>query len=322
MSRAACAPAAERNLLGLQGMGSARLRDLLTRARDYAGGGGVKPVLRGRTVANLFFEDSTRTRTSFSIAAKRLGAEVLEFGATTSSISKGETLIDTALNVEAMGVSALVVRARQSGAAHSVAGAVRCSVINAGDGRHEHPTQGLLDILTLAERFERLGTFDLTGLSVAIVGDAASSRVARSAIAGMGALGARLVCVGPPSMVPGSFESLGCRVERDLDSVLGRVDGVMTLRVQFERHGEGKEGEKKSPIIASLREYREMYAMTPERASRLKAGAVVMHPGPMNRGVEIDAAVADGPRSVILRQTRHGVYVRMAALAACVEGGA
>lgn len=280
--------------------------------------------LAGRAVATMFFEDSTRTRSSFTLAAQRLGAHVVDLSGSTSSVNKGETLIDTARTIEAMGVDAIVVRARQSGAADLVARHVKCSVINAGDGRHEHPTQGLLDACTLAEVHGRLKTFDLSGLRVVIVGDVASSRVARSAIAVMSALGAHVVCVGPPALAPGSFEGLGCHVSRDLDSELPTADAVMMLRIQFERHGDGPKAgpptpdtPKNSPIT-SIREFRDGFALTRDRERSMKPGAIVMHPGPMNRGVEIDAEVADGPRSVILRQVRWGVAVRMAMLELCV----
>jgi aspartate carbamoyltransferase catalytic subunit len=294
---------------------------LLSASRDVPMEGPIKGLpLAGKIVANLFFEDSTRTRTSFGIAARRLGAEVVDLMGFASSVNKGETLIDTAMTIEAMGVSVLVVRARQSGAAGSIAANVDCSVINAGDGRHEHPTQGLLDILTLAERFGREQDFDLSGLRVAIVGDVNASRVARSAIFGMTTLGARVVCVGPPGMASGGLASLApgmCAVTHDLDAALPETDAVMMLRIQHERYGEAKAGEKSgggSAPIASLREFHEFYALTRERAGRMKPGAIVMHPGPMNRGVEIDEEVADGERSVILRQVANGVRVRVAVL--------
>jgi aspartate carbamoyltransferase catalytic subunit len=312
-----------RGLLGLQGMPAPEVRSLLTATREMAGRVKDEPSLSGRIIANLFFEDSTRTRTSFSVAAKRLGAEVVDLLGGNSSVSKGETLIDTARNVEAMGVAALVVRARQSGAALMIARSVACPVLNAGDGRHEHPTQGLLDIYTLAESHGRLADFDLRGLKVAIVGDVAASRVARSAIAGMTALGAEVVCVGPPAMVPRGIAGLGANVSAELDPLLPEVDAVMMLRIQFERYGDAKpagaDGPKSSPI-ASVREFRELYALTGERAGLMKKGAVVMHPGPINRGIELDADVADGPRSVILRQVTNGVLVRMAVLERMILG--
>jgi aspartate carbamoyltransferase catalytic subunit len=298
-------------LLGLEGLSAAQLRAFLALARDKAGG--TERTLAGKIIANLFFEDSTRTRTSFSIAAKRLGADVVDLGSS-SSVNKGESLIDTARNIEAMGVSGFVVRARQSGAAAMIASAVKCPVVNAGDGRHEHPTQGLLDIYTIAEAHGRLDRFDLSGLKVLIVGDVVSSRVARSNIAGLKTLGAEVVCAGPVAMAPRGLAAMGCTVTRDVDSVIGAMDAVMMLRIQFERYGEGKtEGSRSSPI-ASVREYRELFGLTAVRAAAMKKGAIVMHPGPINRGIEMDAEVADGERSVILRQVANGVLVRMAVL--------
>lgn len=316
---------AGRDLLGLDGLPGGEIRALLRRACDWrdAGASGPRPLV-GRTLANLFFEDSTRTRLSFTAAAQRLGAAVLDLASGASSVNKGESLIDTALTVEAMGVDAMIVRARPCGAAHDVAGAVACPVVNAGDGRHEHPTQGLLDCLTIADEFGRLGGFDLSGLTAAIVGDVANSRVARSAIFGLRTLGARVVCVGPPGLAPLGLATLGCAVERDFDGVIEDADAVMMLRVQFERHdGEAKRTEsgepRRSTAIASAREFREFFGMTEARAARMKPGAIVMHPGPMNRGLEIDAAVADGPRSRITRQVANGVFVRMAVLSECVS---
>lgn len=312
-------------LIGLTGVSPDTIRDLLASTRDMhrvmsepTPGG----PLAGRIIANLFFEDSTRTRTSFSVAAKRLGGETVDLMGFASSMNKGETLVDTALNVEAMGVDAIVIRAKQSGSAAMIARACRVPIINAGDGKHEHPTQGLLDTYSVAEAHGRLDGFDLRGLKVVIVGDIASSRVARSAIIGLSGLGAKVICVGPPGLAPAGLKGLGCEVTHDLDPVLPGADAVMMLRMQFERHdGEGGPGggsERKSSVIASVREYREGFAMTAERAERLKDNCVVMHPGPMNRGIEIDGIVADGPRSVILRQVTNGVAVRMAVLAACL----
>lgn len=315
-----------KDLIGLQGVSSDQIRTLLMASRGYVD---VRTdvdnsPLRGTTIANLFFEDSTRTRTSFTNAAHRLRAHVSNLLGAFSSVTKGETLIDTARNVEAMGVRALVIRARQAGAAGLIAANVKCPVINAGDGKHEHPTQGLLDIYTLAEAHGRLDDFDMKGLTVAIVGDIVSSRVARSNIAGLTSLGARVVCVGPAGLAPRSLESLGngVAVSHDLDEVLPKVDAVMMLRVQFERHDASPDAAtdargKSSPAIASVREYRSLFGMTGERAERLKKGAVIMHPGPINRGIELDPEVADGPRSVILRQVTVGVGVRMAVLEAC-----
>ena len=291
----------------------------------------VGDALRSKTVATLFLENSTRTRTSFQLAATRLGAEVVDLSGSGLSVSKGETLADTARTIEAMGVDAIVVRAGQSGAPHVIADAVTCGVLNAGDGRHEHPTQGLLDALALAQAKSLTKYFDFGGLTYAIVGDIASSRVARSDIAIMTAPGAEVVLVGPLGMVPAGLADLGdshsVRIERDFDAALEQADAVQMLRVQFERHG--------GRGISSKREYRSGYALTVERARRMKAGAVVMHPGPMNRGLEIDDAVADGgadgvgvggrgglPRSIVLEQVSAGLPVRMAAIERAVGGTA
>jgi aspartate carbamoyltransferase catalytic subunit len=317
-----------RGLLGLQGVSADEIRLVLARARELSPVANLAETrtgdLAGKTVATLFFEDSTRTKTSFALAARRLSAEVIDLPMGSSSVNKGETLIDTARTVEAMGVSAMVVRAKQNGAAEMIARAVACPVFNAGDGKHEHPTQGLLDAFTIAEAHGRLADFDLSGLTVAIVGDVVSSRVARSGIAAITALGGKVVCAGPPGMAPGSLSALGCAVTHDLDAVLPSADVVMMLRIQFERQegmearrDGGTESKPKTSGIVSVHEYRELYGMTVERASRLKKGAVVMHPGPMNRGIEIDGVVADGEGSVVLRQVANGVAVRMAALAVC-----
>jgi aspartate carbamoyltransferase catalytic subunit len=318
-----------RNVLGLQGVPAGTIRRMLMAAHrvelaqaDASARAALAAKLQGKTVANLFFEDSTRTRSSFNLAASRLGAHVVELFGVGSSLSKGETLIDTARNVEAMGVESIVVRAKNSGAAALIAGVVGCQVVNAGDGKHEHPTQGLLDIYTIGKEFGRIGSttggqgFDLSGLTVAIVGDVVSSRVARSDIAGLVALGAKVVCVGPPGFAPGSLGVLGASVTNDLDEVIGGVDAVIMLRIQFERHDEGKGDGKPAAggSLPSVREYRELYALSPERERAMKPGAIVMHPGPINRGIEIEASVADGARSRILAQVTHGVYVRTAVL--------
>jgi aspartate carbamoyltransferase catalytic subunit len=273
--------------------------------------------LAGRLVGNLFFEDSTRTRNSFSAAAFRLGAQVIDVAGNASSVNKGETLPDTARIVECMEVAALCVRAKQSGAAALIAREARCPVINAGDGKHEHPTQGLLDAYAFAEATGRLDSLDFRGQTLAIVGDIASSRVARSSIAAFTALGAKVVMVGPPGLTPAG---LGAQVAPSLDALLPEVEGVMMLRIQFERHADGAPpppaGQAaRSGAIASVREFRRFYALTADRAAKMKPGAVVMHPGPINRGIELDAAVADGPRSVILNQVRAGLHVRMAVFA-------
>ncbi|MCC7387836.1 MAG: aspartate carbamoyltransferase catalytic subunit [Phycisphaerales bacterium] len=332
--------ARERSLVGLSGASVERIRRLLTRACELrpAAMGEAEPmtILRGRTVATLFFESSTRTRTSFAIAAQRMGASVVDLSSGASSLSKGESMRDTARNIEAMGVHAIVTRAPQAGAAELIHDAVACSVINAGDGRHEHPTQGLLDMATLAEAFGRDREFDFRGLRVAIVGDVVSSRVARSAVAGLTKLGARVTLVGPPHLAskglaclvePSAGKPSLLSVEHDIDTVLPEMDAVMMLRIQFERHdgpglGSAPSNEvKKAGPIASVRAYREHCGLTVERAKLMKPGAVVMHPGPINRGVEMDGPVADGlagPRSLVLRQVSWGVAVRAAVLAECM----
>jgi aspartate carbamoyltransferase catalytic subunit len=259
------------------------------------------PALRGRVVVNAFFEDSTRTRTSFALAAQRLSADVIDFSEKTSSTNKGETLIDTARNIEAMGVDVMVVRHRAAGSAQYLSRNVACSVVNAGDGAHEHPTQGLLDVYTMRERFGRI-----EGLKVAIVGDIANSRVVRSNLWALTKLGAEVILVGPPTLVPKSFEQLGAKVVYDFDSIIGEVDVVNMLRVQFER--------VKTSQFPSVREFTRLYGLTWDRFQRCKKDVFVMHPGPMNRGIEIQSDIADGPQSGILQQVTNGLAVRMAVL--------
>ena len=298
-----------RHLLGLEDLSAADIRFLLSTAGGFAdiSTRSVKkvPALRGKVVVNLFFEPSTRTKSSFYLAASRLSADTLDFSAGASSLSKGETVRDTAKNIEAMGVDVIVVRHAESGVPRLIAESVGCSVVNAGDGRHEHPTQALLDLYTIARRLGR-EDFDLSGLTVAIVGDIANSRVARSNILGLRKLGAGVLLVGPPTLLPRTFETMGCEVHHDLDAVLGRVDVVNMLRVQFERLG--------SQAFPSVREYSAMYGLTARRLERMKKDVLVMHPGPVNRGLEIESAVADGPNSAILQQVSHGLAIRMAAL--------
>jgi len=313
----------KRDLLDLDGISRPLLTALLDASAAHvpAAEGRERPTpsLAGRIVANLFFEDSTRTRCSFSIAAQRLGASTVDLAEEGSSVSKGETLADTARNIEAMGVDAIVVRHAASGAAHLLARAVGCPVINAGDGRHAHPTQALLDLLALRER---LG--GLAGRRVAIVGDIGNSRVARSVLHGLSTLGAHVVLIGPPTLVSKAFEEVAVapaldgagdaasaesrgsvRVSHDLDAELAGLDAVMMLRVQIERQA--------GSAIAS--DFPELYGLTARRLERLPPHAIVMHPGPLNRGVEIDSGAADHPtRSVILRQVELGVAVRMAVL--------
>jgi aspartate carbamoyltransferase catalytic subunit len=259
------------------------------------------PALRGRVVVNAFFEDSTRTRTSFSLAASRLSADVIDFSEKGSSVSKGETLVDTARNIEAMGVDIIVIRHGAAGSAEVLSRTVKCSVVNAGDGAHEHPTQGLLDLYTIQERFGRI-----KGLRVAIVGDIVNSRVARSNLWGLTKLGAEVILVGPPTLVPKAFEKLGATVVHDFDSVIGSVDVVNMLRIQFERI--------KSSQFPTVREFTRFFGLTTDRFARCKKDAFVMHPGPMNRGLEISSHIADGPQSGILTQVTNGLAVRMAVL--------
>jgi aspartate carbamoyltransferase catalytic subunit len=259
------------------------------------------PTLQGRTVFNLFFENSTRTRTSFSLAAKRLSADVQDFSASASSLSKGESFIDTALNLEAMGADVLIVRHSTPGAPHLLAKHVRASIINAGDGAHEHPTQALLDLMTIRRAKGRI-----EGLTVALVGDISHSRVARSNIWALTKLGAHVILCGPSTLVPRSFERFGCRVTNDLDAILPEIDVANVLRIQHERQQRG--------LFPSLSEYFQLYGMTQERLRRARPDLLLLAPGPINRGVELTPDVADGPNSAILRQVEHGLAVRMAVL--------
>ena len=259
------------------------------------------PALRGKTVVNLFFEPSTRTRTSFELAAKRLSADIVNISSQGSSLSKGETVLDTVRNLEALKVDILVIRHAAAGVPHLIAKHATSSVINAGDGAHEHPTQGLLDLFTIQEK---KGHVD--GLHVAIIGDIAHSRVARSNIWGLTKLGARVTVCGPPTLMPPQIEQLGVRVTYDLESALREADVAMLLRIQHER--------QETRLVPSLREYRLRYGIDRERLKHAKPGLLIMHPGPVNRGVELDSSVADGPFSGILDQDTNGLAVRMAAL--------
>ncbi len=265
------------------------------------------PAMRGKVVGLLFFEDSTRTRMSFELAASRLSADTILFSAKGSSVSKGETTLDTVRNIEAMGVDVFVMRHEQSGAPHLVARQVGASIVNAGDGAHEHPTQALLDIFTIRQRLGRLA-----GRKVAIVGDIAHSRVARSSILGLRKLGAEVTVVGPPTLVPNAIAAMGCRICHDLDEILDDVDVINMLRIQFERFGGG--------LFPSLREYNKLYGMNAQRLARCKKNVLVMHPGPINRGVELTSEVADGPNSCILQQVANGLAVRMAVLYLVSQG--
>ena len=259
------------------------------------------PVLAGTTIANLFFENSTRTRTSFSLAARRLGADTVEFTVSGSSLSKGESFVDTARNIEAMNVDAIVVRHQTPGTPQLLAQHVECGVVNAGDGPHEHPTQGLLDIMTIREH-----RGNLAGLTVALVGDIAHSRTARSNIWGLKRLGAHVIVCGPSTLVSRHWEDLGVEVAHNLDEILPRCDVLNLLRIQFER--------QYTRPFPSVREYALLYAMNRERMKPAKKDILIMAPGPINRGVEITPDVADGSHSVILDQVTNGLAVRMAVL--------
>ena len=294
-----------KHLLGLEELSAEEIRFVLDTAESFkeVSTRSVKkvPALRGRVVVNAFFEDSTRTRTSFALASQRLSADLIDFSEKTSSTNKGETLIDTARNIEAMGIDIIVLRHPAAGAAQLLSRTVKCSVVNAGDGAHEHPTQGLLDLYTIRERFGKI-----EGLKVAIVGDITNSRVARSNLWGLTKLGAEVILVGPATLVPKSFEQMGAKVVHDFDAVIGQVDVVNMLRVQFERI--------KSSQFPSVREFTAMYGLTWDRFQRCKKDVFVMHPGPMNRGIEISSDIADGPQSGILTQVTNGLAVRMAVL--------
>ena len=259
------------------------------------------PALRGRTVVNLFYENSTRTRISFEIAAKRLSADVINFSTGGSSVAKGESLKDTALTLEAMGADAIVIRHPSSGSPTTLSRWVEASVINAGDGTHEHPTQALLDLFTIRDHFPTFG-----GLRVAIVGDVLHSRVARSNAHALSRMGAEVTLVGPPTLIPRDAEAWGVQVSHDLDDVLPKLDVCYVLRVQRER--------QRQQFFPSVREYSRLFGLDRRRVEALPEGTLVMHPGPMNRGVEIASEVADLPRAVITDQVTNGIAVRMALL--------
>lgn len=313
--------AASRDFLALEGLSASELTswlDLAEAMLPYAFGKApvASPLpLAGKLIANIFFEDSTRTRCSFEIATKRLGGDVTNLGASGSSASKGETLLDTALNIEAMGVDAIVVRCAISGGSQLLANALDVPVINAGDGRHEHPTQGILDLLTIRRHLHevhgpRSGGTDFAGRTIAIVGDIVNSRVARSAVHGLVTLGAKVLLVGPPTLVTSDFEQLArgagsIEVGHELDGVLPRLDAIMMLRIQLERAAGG----------GVAPDYRAQFGLTEARASMLPEHCAILHPGPVNRGVEIDDRVSDDRRaSRILTQVTAGVATRMAVL--------
>ncbi len=293
------------HLLGLEGLSAEEIGFLLDTAETFkeVSDREIKkvPALRGRTIVNLFFEDSTRTRTSFEIAAKRLSADTINLTAKASSVSKGETLADTARNLAAMRPDAIVVRHPASGAPELLARHVNCPIINAGDGAHEHPTQALLDLLTIREHKGRLD-----GLTVAIVGDILHSRVARSNLHALRACGARVRLVGPPTLVPRDFALFGAELVHDLHEGVRDVDVIMMLRIQHERMN--------GRYFSSLAEYSRLYGLTVDAVALARKDVIILHPGPINRGVEISSTVADGPYSVIMDQVTNGVAVRMATL--------
>ncbi|MCC7202536.1 MAG: aspartate carbamoyltransferase catalytic subunit [Nitrospirae bacterium] len=294
-----------KDLLEIKELSVDEIRGILDTAESFkeVTGRDIKkvPTLRGKTVVNLFFEPSTRTRTSFELAAKRLSADVINFSVATSSVTKGETLLDTARNIEAMRSDYIIIRHSASGAPHILAKNLKSSVINAGDGSHEHPTQALLDMFTIREKKGRID-----GLKIAIIGDIAHSRVARSNIFGLTKLGAEVRLVAPPALLPPEVEDLGVSVYYNMNDALIDVDVIMVLRIQLERQGRN--------YFPSLREYAGLYSLNADRVRFAKGDVMIMHPGPINRGIEIAPEVADGMSSVILDQVTNGIAVRMAVL--------
>lgn len=301
-----------KDLLGIRELELREIETILDTAAAFktVGSRDIKkvPSLRGKTMVNFFVEPSTRTRTSFELAAFRLSADVVNISATTSSLQKGETLKDTALNLQALYADIIVLRHSSAGAPKFLAERLDSSIINAGDGAHEHPTQALLDVFTIRER---LGKID--GLKIAIVGDILFSRVARSDIWALKKLGAEVTLVGPSTLVPRSFEEMGVKVARHIDEILDSADVISLLRIQHER--------QRKEYFPSLNEYIRFFGLTKARAARLRPACLVMHPGPINRGVEIDSEIADGPQSVILDQVTNGLAVRMAVLYLCSTAG-
>jgi len=294
-----------KDLLSMQGLEAGEIRDMLDTAesmKEIASREIKKvPTLRGKTVVNLFYEASTRTRTSFEIAGKWLSADVINFSASGSSADKGESLLDTAKNIEAMSPDVVVVRHKASGAPALLAKNLRCAVVNAGDGAHEHPTQALLDLLTIQEKKGHL-----EGLNVTIVGDVMHSRVARSAIHGMKTMGMTVTVAGPPTLIPPACQELGVKVSHRLDEAIAHADVIMMLRLQHERMQAG--------LIPSVREYSRVWGLGLDKLEHCRPDVLIMHSGPVNRGVELSPEVADGPYSVILDQVANGVAVRMAVL--------
>jgi len=306
-----------KHLLSINDLSKADAISILDTAQELARviDGPMKklPTVRGRTIVNLFAEDSTRTRISFEAAAKRLSADVINFSSKGSSISKGESLKDTAQTLQAMGADAVIIRHSASGAAQRLADSkwMSGSVINAGDGTHEHPSQALLDAFTIRKHLSK-GANDLTGLRVAIVGDVLHSRVARSNVLLLSKLGAQVVLVAPPTLLPVGIETWPCQISYDLDEVIANVDAIMMLRIQLERMSE--------MYFPNAREYSRYFGLNSDRIRAMKSEAIVMHPGPMNRGLEITADAADGARSVIVEQVANGVSIRMAILYLLLAG--
>jgi len=294
-----------KDLLGIKELSVEEINLILDTAAGFKDvlGRDIKkvPTLRGKTAVNLFFEPSTRTRTSFELAAKRLSTDVINFSVPTSSVVKGESLIDTALTVQALGADFIIIRHSSAGVRHLLAKNLRASVINAGDGTNEHPTQALLDAFTIREKKGRI-----EGLDIAIVGDIIHSRVAKSDIYCLTKLGAKVRVIGPPTLIPKGIEGVGLEVFHNMEEGLKGMDVVMMLRIQMERQGKG--------FFPSTEEYSKNWGLTPERLSLARDDAIVMHPGPMNRGIEIASEIADGPRSVILDQVTNGLAVRMAVM--------
>jgi len=294
-----------RHLLGLDGMGREEIQLFLDTARSFREilERPIKrvPTLQGKTVVNLFYEPSTRTRISFELAEKRMSADIINFAASTSSVKKGETLIDTVKNIEAMKIDMVVVRHSSPGAAHLLSRVLDANIINAGDGGHEHPTQALLDMMTIREKFGRL-----QGLTIGLIGDISHSRVALSNIIGLKTMGARVIVCGPSTLIPREIERLGVEVYYNIDEVIPQVDVLNILRLQLER--------QKSGLFPSLREYHIYFGITRERLEKSSRSILIMHPGPMNRGLEISSYVADSEHSVILEQVTNGIALRMAVL--------
>jgi aspartate carbamoyltransferase catalytic subunit len=294
-----------KDLLGIKEMGTEEINLILETAESFKEvlKRDIKkvPTLRGKTIVNLFYEPSTRTRTSFELAGKRMSADVINITPSVSSIVKGESLIDTVKNIESMNSDFIIIRHSAAGAPYLISRILKGSVINAGDGSHEHPTQALLDLFTIREKKGRI-----EGLEIAIIGDIAHSRVARSNIYGLTKLGANVRVSGPPTMIPWGMERLGVRVFYKMEEALKDVDVIMMLRIQIERQEKG--------LFPTLREYAKLYCLTPERIKLAREDVIIMHPGPINRGTEISPEVADGPYSVILEQVTNGLAVRMAVL--------